>query len=78
MTALFPLAALHRVVSRGSGEGDVDQVSPLVNRLLGAVMRAENAVVLRRNLPFGLSLLAVAQAPVTLPQPEELAESLVS
>lgn len=78
MTALFPLAALHRVVSRGSGEGDVDQVSPLVNRLLGAVMRAENAVVLRRSLPFGLSLLAVAQAPVTLPQPQELAESLVS
>jgi SAM-dependent methyltransferase len=64
MTALFPPAVLHRLLSRGSGQGDVDQVRPMVNRVLAAVMRAENAVVLKRSLPFGLSLLAVARAPV--------------
>lgn len=75
MTTLFAPAALHRLVSRGSGQGDVDQVRPLVNRALTAVMRAENAVALRRSLPFGLSLLAVARAPVAAIPTEHLVES---
>jgi SAM-dependent methyltransferase len=74
MTALFPPAVLHRVLSRGTGQGDVDQVRPLVNRVLTAVMRAENAVVLRRSLPFGLSLLAVVRAPVGPPRTEDVAK----
>ncbi len=75
MTTLFPPAALHRLLSRGSGQGDVDEVRPLVNRVLAAVMRAENAVVLRRSLPFGLSLLAIARVPVAATRTEDLAES---
>ncbi len=73
MTALFPPAVLHRLLTRSSGQGDVDQVRPLVNRVLAAVMRAENAVVLRRSLPFGLSLLAVARAPVAATPTEDRA-----
>ncbi len=75
MTALLLPAALHRILSRGSGQGDVDQVQPWVNRALAAVMRAENAVVLRRSLPFGLSLLAVARAPVATTKNADQAES---
>jgi hypothetical protein len=75
MTALLAPAVVHRLLSRGSGQGDVDQVRPLVNRVLAAVMRAENAVVLRWSLPFGLSLLAVARAPVAETPSEDLAEA---
>ncbi|MBV9213908.1 MAG: glycosyltransferase [Actinobacteria bacterium] len=62
VSALLLPAALHRLLSRRSSRGDVDEVRPWLNRALTAMMRAENAFVLRRDLPFGLSVLAVARA----------------
>lgn len=60
VTALFPLAAARRLLTRDGGAEDLSVPSPRLNRLLTGVMRRENRLVRRRRLPFGLSVFAVA------------------
>jgi SAM-dependent methyltransferase len=62
---LFPLAVAVRIVAQlrspDGSESDVRPIPPLANRLLTSTLKAEAAIVLRRRLPFGLSLVAVAR-----------------
>nr|MDA8087253.1 class I SAM-dependent methyltransferase [Nitrospiraceae bacterium] len=60
MTFLFPLAAAGRVLARGRGS-DLKEVNPLVNNVLKTLMRAENFLAERFDMPFGLSVIAVAR-----------------
>jgi SAM-dependent methyltransferase len=65
-TVLFiPIAAVRlgrRLVRRpGSAQSDFDLGPAALNRALGAVFGAEAGLVARRDLPFGVSLLAVAR-----------------
>ena len=66
VTLLFPAIAavrlLQRVLPAGSGS-DVRRHSPLINRLLLAVMEAERTLLERISLPFGTSVFAVARRP---------------
>jgi 2-polyprenyl-3-methyl-5-hydroxy-6-metoxy-1,4-benzoquinol methylase len=65
-TLLFPLAAVRRLVDRNkdlsAAAAAIDVEPRLVNRLLGAVFTAERHLLSRHDLPFGVSLLAVARA----------------
>ena len=60
---LFPLIAAARALGKLTGkEGGDDAMPPApVNRLLGAVFAAERHIAVRGSLPFGVSLLAVAE-----------------
>jgi SAM-dependent methyltransferase len=63
---LFPPIAALRLARRllrrpSTRQSDFDVGPPAVNRLLGALFGAEASLVARWNLPFGVSLLALAQ-----------------
>ena len=60
---LYPLVAAARVAARITGRGGGDDAMPPgpVNAVLGRVFAAERYWVARRRLPFGVSLLAVAE-----------------
>jgi SAM-dependent methyltransferase len=65
-TVLFPPIALVRLGRRllhrpGARQSDFELGPARLNGLLGAVFGAEAGVVARRDLPFGVSLLALAQ-----------------
>ncbi|MBV9842903.1 MAG: class I SAM-dependent methyltransferase [Sphingomonadaceae bacterium] len=62
-TILYPVIAAARMLGKLMGrEGGDDAMPPApVNRLLGAVFGAERHVAVRGSLPFGVSLLAVAE-----------------
>lgn len=63
---LLPVAAASRLLSRlrsGEAASDVRPVFPLLNQALAAILRLEAALLSRADLPFGLSLLAVARKP---------------
>ena len=64
-TALFPAAALHRLLRRRSREAgsDLASPSPALNALLTALLSAEARLALRVPLPFGLSVFAVLRRP---------------
>jgi SAM-dependent methyltransferase len=71
LAALAPLIALHRLARRrhfrggpGAAISDVRLPHPLVNRALLATVRLENRRLLRRPLPVGTSVFAVASRPV--------------
>jgi len=63
---LFPVAAASRLAERisrraGTAQSDVQEASPLVNRALLGVLRAESVVLRTIDLPVGLSVLALAR-----------------
>jgi SAM-dependent methyltransferase len=61
---LLPVAAASRLLSRlrpGEHASDVRPVPPALNAALAAVLRVETALLTRADLPFGLSLLALAR-----------------
>ena len=65
-TILFPPIAAVRLARRllrrpGAAESDFSLGPAALNRPLGAVFGAEAGVVARRDLPFGVSLLALAR-----------------
>lgn len=64
---LFPLAVAIRITERffqSEDRGsDVREVPPPINRLLAALLQLEAAILRRHSLPFGLSLVAVAERP---------------
>ncbi len=67
-TLLFPLVALVRVGRRllrleGDGTGEMALPGNLLNRLLYAIFAAERHLLETVDLPFGVSLLAVARRP---------------
>ena len=71
---LVPLAFLVRKtplarLMRGSAE-EASFVSPGVNRLLHLVSRAERGVIRMVRLPFGLSIMLVAERPASQKAPE--------
>jgi SAM-dependent methyltransferase len=60
--SLLPPAVLRRLLQRNHAvASDVRLPGPTVNRLLAAMLRAESRVSARFDLPYGLSLLAVAR-----------------
>lgn len=60
---LLPLAMLRRLTQRDStAASDVTAPAPWLNAVLTEALAAEAAWLRRRDLPFGLSLLALAQA----------------
>jgi SAM-dependent methyltransferase len=60
---LLPLAALRRLTQRDSAaESDVTEPAPWLNAALTEALAAEAAWLRHWNLPFGLSLLVLAQA----------------
>jgi len=69
--ALFPLMLVSRLLDRGSKagpkDGDFDRrvrFNPVVNAVFDAVMRIDEALIrLRLSLPWGGTLLAVAEKP---------------
>jgi len=66
-TLLFPLAAVWRLLQRKRATQPASDVRPLpawLNRLLELCLRAEGLWLRRRSLPFGLSVLALAQKDV--------------
>jgi SAM-dependent methyltransferase len=67
-TILFPPVAAVRLGRRllrrpGSAQSDFELGPAALNRALGAVFGAEAGIVARRDLPFGVSLLALARKP---------------
>ena len=61
---LFPLALTRRVAGRLTGSNTADDLevpSPAVNSLLGGIFRLETDWIPSMTLPFGLSLLCLAQ-----------------
>ncbi len=63
-TLLFPVAVMRRVIGRITGSNTADDLevpSPAVNGILGGVFRLEKPLVSSVTLPFGLSLLCLAQ-----------------
>jgi len=63
-TILFPLAVAKRACEmafRISGGSDVKPTSPMMNRLLTGVLGVEAEVIGRARLPWGLSVLALAE-----------------
>jgi SAM-dependent methyltransferase len=60
---LLPAAAAHRFVSRATGgaASDVRPVARWMNATLGAALRLEARVLRSLNLPFGLSVIVVAE-----------------
>lgn len=74
-TVLFPLLAAYRLTSRLKNppakmrpEESLSDLHPLpgpVNYILRSVLEAERGVIEKTNLPFGLTLIAVARKPAT-------------
>ena len=67
-TMLFPPIAAVRVGRRvlrrpGAAQSDFELGPAILNRALGAVFGGEAGIVARRDLPFGVSLLALARNP---------------
>lgn len=62
VTLPFPAALLWRLARRGAEGSDVVRVAPALNRALAGAMALEHPLALRRRLPFGLSVFAVARA----------------
>ena len=67
-TILFPPVAAVRLGRRllrrpGAAQSDFELGPAALNRALGAVFGAEAGIVARRDLPFGVSLLALARKP---------------
>jgi SAM-dependent methyltransferase len=64
-TLLFPLAAAKKFMDRGRPTDEahdaVDQPGPLVNTVFKKIFASEKYLVPSINLPFGVSLLAVAR-----------------
>jgi 2-polyprenyl-3-methyl-5-hydroxy-6-metoxy-1,4-benzoquinol methylase len=64
-TLLFPLAAAKKFMDRKKeasvSSTKLDKPSPLVNALFKAVFSSERSIVPNVDLPFGVSLLAVAR-----------------
>ncbi len=62
-TILFPVIAAVRLVGRVAGKGGSDLGLPgdVANRLLTRIFASERHVVPRLSLPFGVSILAVAE-----------------
>jgi SAM-dependent methyltransferase len=61
---LFPIAAAARLASkirRTDGGGDLSMPNSAINNTLASVMRSERNLLGRVQLPFGLSLIAVAR-----------------
>lgn len=61
---LLPAAAASRLLSRlrrGEPVSDVQPVTPLLNATLAAILRLEERLLSHADLPFGLSLLALAR-----------------
>jgi len=68
LSALFPLAAVARLATRGrkpeSAEAGVPRVPGFINQALIHFQAAELALARHASLPFGLSVLIVARKPV--------------
>ena len=65
-TLLFPVAAAKRILERvmpPASASDTELPSPWVNRLLTRVLGFEAKLLRRSNLPFGLSVMALASKP---------------
>ncbi len=68
-TAIFPALLLHRQVGKFTkpvsteAESDVKLPHPLVNRVMEGVMKTENHIAARLQLPIGSSLFCVARRP---------------
>lgn len=65
---LFPAAAAWRLLHKAGNpeeaeRSDVRPVQPLVNAALRTALSLEAPVIRRRNLPFGLSVIGVAEKP---------------
>lgn len=60
VTFLFPLALIKRKLFR-SGDSDMKAVNSLLNRLFRSIMAIENALLRIINMPFGLSVIAIAR-----------------
>lgn len=61
---LFPLMLLQRLVLRRDGGSDVEDFPAALDRLFGAVLTVERALHrIRFRLPFGGSILAIAENP---------------
>lgn len=65
---LFPAVAgvraaqrLFTRLDRGDQQSDLEQVNPVINAVLTRLFSVESSVVPTRPLPFGVSLIAVAQ-----------------
>ena len=69
VTALFPLAAIRRLVADSGSGNDLEVPRPALNRLLTRITRAENRFAVRHRLPFGLSVFAIAAAGDASPSP---------
>ncbi len=67
-TILFPPIAVLRLARRllrrpSTRQSDFDVGPEALNRALGALFGAEARVIARWNVPFGVSLLALARRP---------------
>ncbi len=64
---LFPIAALVRVCgsSQDTNESDLNESSPVVNGLLTRLFSMEQYLLPKVRLPFGVSVLCLAQRPLT-------------
>ena len=62
-TVLFPIAMPHRFLSRlkGGEESDVKPVHPVLNKAFAAALKLEAGWISHLSLPFGLSVIALAQ-----------------
>jgi len=62
-TLLFPVAVFHRLISRlrERDESDVRPVGGRLNRLLESALNLEAALVRSKTLPFGLSIVVLAE-----------------
>ncbi len=70
MTTLYPFVALQRRLKAASPPHDPPRAfmpvfPPVINMLLTGLMRCENAISSRINLPFGSTVLCVAEKPTT-------------
>lgn len=67
-TFLFPAAVAKRLLEKNkkyeSAHDVVDRVSPGMNSLLRTVFAMESPLLTRMNLPFGLSVFAIARKPL--------------
>jgi SAM-dependent methyltransferase len=58
---LFPPVALRRLLWKGAGSLEIGRALAPFSALAGLALRLENAIVLKTDLPLGLSLIAVAR-----------------
>ncbi len=62
-TFLVPAAAALAIAHRGAATSDIDQHEGGLGGLLATLSRVERAVLRRFDLPFGLSVIAIARKP---------------